>query len=134
MATECSIGVVTSNGAVISIIVHRDGYPEHVAPILLSNYTTTDYVMQLVALGELADLGTTINGSAESCVAYHRDRNEEFCQYIQPNAIDHKKFMCNNSVRHNYVFVDNRWYYFDRSGTVEFLDAHYAHIQEEDSV
>lgn len=137
MTTECSIGLVRANGQVVSIRVHRDGYPEHVAPILLTHYNSFELAEQLVALGELSDLGIRIDESGndpDCCFAYHRDRSELLHQYVQPNTIDHKKFMCNNSVRHNYVFINDRWYYFDRSGTVEFLDEHYAHIQEESSV
>lgn len=133
MTTECFIGVVKHDNTVVSIRVHRDGYLEHVAPILLNYYNTELLALQLVELGELVDLGTQLVDGTDACVAYHRDRGEPLQQYIM-NAIDYKAFMYNNSIMHNYMFIIDRWYYFDLSGTVEVLDEYYAHIQEENSV
>lgn len=74
MGTRSNIGMVHEDGSVTMNYCHWDGYPSHNGKILLENYTTTEKVRKLLALGDLSILGE----STETCIAYHRDRVRNF--------------------------------------------------------
>ena len=58
MATTCRIGILKEN-KVESIYCHYDGYLAGVGVILKDNYKTKEKVEELIALGDIAELGTT---------------------------------------------------------------------------
>lgn len=90
MATRSTITIKRADGTTTSIYCHWDGYIEHNGVILQLAYNTAEKVEKLLELGDLSSLGyytepTTPEHSFDTaepdvCVAYCRDRGEEFMQ------------------------------------------------------
>lgn len=90
MATRSTIGIRRKDGTETRIYCHCDGYIENNGAILQLAYNTAEKVEELLKLGDLSSLGyyTEPKGTEHSfdnaepnvCVAYHRDRGEEFRQ------------------------------------------------------
>ena len=74
MSTRSLIGTVDNEGKCKTIYCHWDGYLEYVGEILKEHYPNKEDVEKLFELGDLSSLDET----PERCVAYHRDRGEEF--------------------------------------------------------
>ena len=62
-----------ADGSVKAIYLHWDGYPGYAGAILGGWYKPPEQVEALLALGNLCEIGETL----ETCVAYHRDRGEK---------------------------------------------------------
>jgi len=84
-----------------SIYTHWDSYPAHHGKILLENYTTHDQVVELVSLGGLSELHSTL----DACVSYHRWRGEDKNIQVSSNLSDHTDF------EYSYLFRDGKWWY-----------------------
>lgn len=74
MATRSYIAIRNSDGTVSGVYCHWDGYPEGVGKTLTTHYNTPELVEELLKLGSLSSLGSTITDP--ETVAYHRDRGE----------------------------------------------------------
>jgi len=72
MSTRSFISKVLPDDSIVGVYCHFDGYPDGVGKILSEYYTDSQKVDELIALGSLSELDTTIEGT----VAYHRDRGE----------------------------------------------------------
>ena len=119
MSTNSRIGIF-KNGEVKSIYCHYDGYLEHNGEMLNRYYTTEEEVQELIALGDISVLGKRIGEKVDfdrmtldqtyrdkydgQCVAYHRDRDEEFNQMNSPLSS-----LC-ECEEYNYVFKDGVWF------------------------
>ncbi len=88
MGTSSAIGVKQTDGCVMAVRCHWDGYPEHVGRILHEFYGDEKKALRLLSLGSLSSLGESMTpppGVRHSLerpargvtVAYHRDRGEE---------------------------------------------------------
>lgn len=121
MSTRSYICKENPDHTYTGIYCHWDGYPEHNGQILVEYYNDKTKVEQLLDLGDLSSLGEEIapppgvNHSFDSpvagvCIAYHRDRGEE---YEGPSLVtfeEYKKSWC----EYMYVFgLDGKWRYFD---------------------
>jgi len=73
MATRSRIGIENEHGTVRSIYCHFDGYPQGVGKTLHDNYKNREDVEKLLSLGNISELGPTL----ETTVAYVRDRGED---------------------------------------------------------
>jgi hypothetical protein len=86
MATRSNIAYRNTQGKIISIYSHWDGYPEHNGELLRRFYNTQDKVEALIALGSISSLGQDIGKQVDfddrdthtetGTIAYHRDRGE----------------------------------------------------------
>jgi len=90
MATRSVVAKKNPNGSSVGIYVHWDG-ADHM-DILQEHYATHEMVDALIALGSLSVLGSSIGQKQEftapeqdTCVAYHRDRGENFEQVVADN-------------------------------------------------
>lgn len=72
MGTPCAIGMKMEDGSVKAVRCNYDGYVAGAGAILGGWYGDAVKVDDLLALGELSQLGEEL----ASCVAYHRDRHE----------------------------------------------------------
>ena len=87
MATRSNIAYRNTEGKIVSVYSHWDGYPEHNGELLRRFYNTQDKVEALVALGSISSLGQDIGKQVDfddrathtetGTIAYHRDRGEE---------------------------------------------------------
>ena len=74
MSTAAVIGIRQPDGTVRAIRLNWDGYVAHAGASLGGWYKTAEEVNNLIALGDLSEINETV----ESCVAYHRDRGEQY--------------------------------------------------------
>lgn len=104
MATRSCIIAKVGEHMWKAIYVHWDGN-RHL-DTLLDNYNTQEKVEELLALGDLSELGQTI----ETCVAYHRDRCEEFS--IVTGCSEYHcslSFPVRNGIEFVYTWEDGEW-------------------------
>jgi hypothetical protein len=104
----------------VGIYCHWEGYPEHHLPILENSYNSSELVDQLIALGSISRLGNKIGTKQnfetpedeDPCLAYHRDKGEEFSQTIVTSA---KELLAEAEelwLEYLYVFTENGWKHF----------------------
>lgn len=92
MSTNSTIRINRADGTQTGIYCHWDGYVSGVGTILQLAYNTAEKVEELLKLGDLSSLGYyiipeegkehSVDGERQEdvCLAYHRDRGEEFIQ------------------------------------------------------
>lgn len=99
MSTRSNIVIRYADGTEKGIYCHSDGYINGVGAVLLEHYYTKDKVECLIGLGDLSCIGDYTNpnpelphswGNAQPnvCVAYHRDRGEDFRQSGHSNTFE----------------------------------------------
>lgn len=84
MATRSNIGYIDSNGKIRVVYCHSDGYPEHNGKVLSQNYTDPAKVKELVELGDMSFLDSSIEGTE----FYGRDRGESYVDAVTYNDAD----------------------------------------------
>lgn len=103
MATRSTIAIQNEDGTVTGIYCHWDGYPEHNGKILVNDYTTEEKVRELIALGDISSLGSTINETE----AYGRDRGE---RSVGPHkGLSHREFVGKYGKEYHYLFKNGEW-------------------------
>lgn len=119
MSTRSMIAYDDGN-SVRMIYCHYDGYPEHNGKILAKHYTDPEKVKQLIDLGALSILGEEIGekqdfdrGQTDNwCLAYGRDRDEDFCEaqkYVNLKAAENA--FNDSGADYMYVFDGTKWRY-----------------------
>lgn len=73
MGTQSHITVEHEKDKFKTIYCHWDGYPSHVGKVLDNHYNTLSKAVELVSLGDMSSLDTTL----ETSEFYHRDRGED---------------------------------------------------------
>lgn len=121
MSTRSLICKENKDHTYTGIYCHWDGYPSNNGKILAEYYSDRNKVEELLKLGDLSYLDVNIspaNGKVHTfdtpvkgvCVAYHRDRGED---YNEPHLITPKEAK-NSWCEYMYVFgLDGKWRYFD---------------------
>lgn len=66
MATRSNIGVLQDDGTIKAIYCHWDGDPEHVGATLANHYDSHEKASELIALGDISSLSTTLELTAEA--------------------------------------------------------------------
>lgn len=105
MATRAYIGV-NNNGTIRGIYVHWDGYPSYTGKILGERYNNIEKVNELMDLGDLSSIATTIEG----CDAYGRDKGESDTESREFSDVDSfieqaKEVGCDVA----YLYSDKKW-------------------------
>lgn len=89
MSTNATIAINRKDGSRTAIYLHYDGYIEGAGTTLQLAFNTADKVEELLKLGNLSVLHYDLEPTEEHdfehpqrgvCIAYHRDRGEEFRQ------------------------------------------------------
>ena len=124
MSTRSLICKETPDHKYVGIYCHHDGYPEGVGAVLINYYNDCEKVEKLLALGDLSSLNERLapneneehsfdNPADDVCVAYHRDRGEEFC----PAGEIRIETAHNCGAEFVYIFgLDGKWRYVDLYG------------------
>jgi hypothetical protein len=140
MATRSNIGIMNEDGSIRSIYCHWNGYPEHHVPILTQHYATQDQAEELVALGNLSCLGTSIGekhdfdkdrGKARElgwCMAYGRDRGEEEQQAETHANLD---LLSKDGEEYVYVYKAGQWWLAEDGRLVSAADVLEGIIREQ---
>lgn len=97
MSTNSSISITNTDGTIRSIYCHWDGgmWYGGVAQVLLEFYRTENEVNALIDQGNCSSL----EGSIEDSVFYHRDRGEELEIYADVQEQEY-----------DYMFRDGKWF------------------------
>ena len=107
MGTPCAIGMKMADGSGKAIRCNFDGYTAGAGATLAGWYTQQEDVEKLLELGDLSELGDTI----DDCVAYHRDRGEKLSPAVKFDSAEifrrtGKTIMCADFL---YLFEDGQW-------------------------
>jgi hypothetical protein len=109
MSTHSGIFEKTKTGY-RGIYCHFDGYLSGVGSILLQYYNTPEKVKQLIDLGSISSLNTTIYDT----VAYHRDRGEDYERnapfYYDDEEWNIAQVIDYFTASYIYVFQDGVWF------------------------
>ena len=74
MATRSRIGIELTNGDVLSVYHHWDGYPEWLGKTLREHYNTTEKVSELIDGG---DMSVCLTDEGEPSPQYYSQRGED---------------------------------------------------------
>ena len=115
MATRSVIAKMNDDGSYTGIYVHWDGATH--LPILKKHYKKPEQVDALIALGALSTLGKNLGGkqdfdtpAKDACLAYHRDRGEDFDQL---QCINKEELVLESSQRdaeYLYTYFGQVWF------------------------
>lgn len=107
MSTSAAIGMKMADGSVRAVRLNWDGYPGCAGAILGGWYKTAEQVETLLALGELSE----INETPETCVTYHRDRQESYkAPFTFPTVEDYRYTGEGRlAAEYLYLFDDGKW-------------------------
>ena len=122
MSTHCLICKENGPSNNKGIYCHSDGYISYAGFILQTFYNTPEKVDSLLNLGDLSRLGYEIGDKIDfdknridmeyytehkkQCVSYHRDRGEDFHQYVFSSL---KNLINTAGELYNYVFRNDLW-------------------------
>ena len=112
MSTNSRVAIQLKNKKIKSIYVHWDGYLSGVGQDLLDFYNTEEKVNELLELGNLSILGTSIGEKVDfdkfdsrenkQCLAYGRDRGEDESEAIEHLDSEYER-------EYNYLFKNGIW-------------------------
>lgn len=122
---DAQIAVEDANGTVRSVYCHHDGYVTGVGTVLVQSYSTSERVEKLLSLGALSSVGELLEQipnemvavllripHPSGCVAYHRDRGEDYRPPQKWNSADKLADYVQKNFLGDYVYVfrDGNWY------------------------
>ena len=129
MSTNATITVQHADESFSQIYLHWDGHIDTCGKTLLKGYNTLEKAEELVALGDLSQIGVNIGAkidfdarAPEQCIAYGRDRGEDgtealkfksFALLVQDGGIQ----------SYNYIFIDGIWLVQQNNLTAEGIEA-----------
>lgn len=136
MSTNSRIGIQDEDGTIRSIYCHWDGYPSCNGKTLYESYQDREKVMALIELGDLSALYGALapaEGVAHSfwspaaggvCVAYHRDRQDDYNDPRLDESIE--EFKKSGFSSYGYVYTkENQWILYLDNGTSCTLEEWY---------
>jgi len=122
MSTRSRIAIKTE-GKILSVYCHHDGYPEGVGNTLKEHYQDPAKILSLMDLGNLSSLGPQIGErqdfnnflthNREWCLAYGRDRGEKDTEariFMTPQRL--VAYTTASDQEFLYLY-DNGWKYLD---------------------
>ena len=118
MSTRSHIGILNQDGTIESVYCHFDGYVRGGVGQKLLNYQLEPQVRELLAHGQLRNLGSTIG----SCEFYRRDRGESEESEILPDLAAWQALM--GAVDHLYLFKPDEcnWYHNGDRPVIDILN------------
>jgi hypothetical protein len=111
MSTRSRIGLELSDGSILSIYAHFDGYKEFTGVKLVEHFNTPEKVKELIDLGDISCLWTNVGFNNETLPETgplpYSARGEDcpprldadLCEYLLPD----------NSEEYAYVFRGGEW-------------------------
>ena len=122
MATRSRIGIQLSDGSILSVYHHWDGYPEWLGRILTTHYNTKDKVTELIDGGDMSSCWTNERWSGVN--EYGGQMKEETTEYgpqyysqrgedCPPRLDAHWGDFINNGEEYGYIFKNGEWVCYD---------------------
>ena len=123
MATRSRIGIELSNGDVLSVYHHWDGYPQWLGKTLREHYNTTEKVSELIDGG---DMSLCLSEKDEPAPKYYSQHGED----CPPRVNTLKEYMTDKESGEEYHYLWSQkyssWVCRDmhqfRDGKPEFVD------------
>jgi len=128
MATRSAIGIKLSDSIIMAAYCHWDGYLQGVGQTLLDNYKTPQDIANLLSLGDMSSLGSSIGrkhsfsqfegdrasydeAEREGWTTYYgRDRDESDCgPMLFTNETEFRTEYDNRGAEYFYLFQNNEW-------------------------
>jgi hypothetical protein len=122
MSTRSRIGLQLSDGSVLSVYHHWDGYPEWLGRILKTHYNSKELVTELIGGGDMSCCWTNDSWTTDMS-GCNRVKAEEYgpLYYSQrgdncPPRIDANKYdYLADGEEYAYLFVNDEWICYDRN-------------------
>jgi hypothetical protein len=114
MATRSRIGLELSDGSVLSVYHHWDGYPEWLGRILKTHYNIKDKVAELIDGGDMSTCWTTDRWDTklneEYGPEYYSQRGEDCPPELHTNLQEY----LNSGEEYAYLFTQGEWVCYNR--------------------
>jgi hypothetical protein len=115
MATRSRIGLELSDGSILSIYSHWDGYPEFNGVKLVEHFNTKEKVQELIDLGDISCLWTNAGWNNETLPETgplpYSSRGEDCPPRLDANKYDYLA----NGEEYAYIFTQNgEWVCYNR--------------------
>jgi len=118
MSTRSRIGYELSDGSILSIYCHYDGYPEFNGVKLQEHFNTVDKVKELIDLGDISCLWTNAGWNNETLPETgplpYSARGED-CPPRHDKDLN--EYLCNGE-EYAYLFTNGEWVCYDLHGDV----------------
>jgi hypothetical protein len=118
MATRSRIGIELSDGSILSVYHHWDGYPTWLGRILNTHYTTREKVEDLIDGGDMSSAWTKdrwcetsfkMEESAEYGPQYYSQRGED----CPPRLDKDMEEFFSVGEEFSYIFRNGNWFAYD---------------------
>jgi hypothetical protein len=115
MATRSRIGLQLSDGSILSVYHHYDGYPEWLGRILTTHYNTKDKVTELIDGGDMSSCWTdTVWGEDRTDgQKYGPETYAARGENCPPRLDSHWGDFINNGEEYGYIFKNGEWVCYD---------------------
>ena len=114
MSTRSRIGLELSDGSVLSVYHHSDGYPEWLGRILNTHYNTKEKVEQLIDGEDMSSCWTDQrwDNSADGTYGpqYYSQRGDDCPPYLDESLEDY----LSDGEEYAYLFTNGEWVCYDR--------------------
>jgi hypothetical protein len=115
MGTRSRIGLELSDGSILSIYSHWDGYPEFNGVKLVENFNTKEKVQELVDLGDISCIWTNLGFNQETLPETgplpYSSRGEDCPPRLDANKYDYLA----DGEEYAYIFTQNQqWVCYNR--------------------
>ena len=124
MGTRCLIGIINQDGTGQYIRVNCDGYPEWVGRLLAKNHATRDKASEVIAMGDLSNLGRTLQPKSDfvddsddldidGTTAHHRDWQRAWAE-VGPRDLGHGlvqfgRILKESDCLYGYAWIGGGW-------------------------
>ena len=121
MATRSRIGLELSDGSILSVYHHWDGYTSWLGRILQTHYNTQEKVSELIDGGDMSccwtderwggvnDKGTQYSKGNEYGPEYYSDRGED----CPPRLDRDQDEFFSDGEEYSYIFRNGNWFAYD---------------------
>ena len=109
MSTRSRIGLELSDGSILSVYCHYDGYPEFNGVKLQEHFNSRDAATELIDGGDMSSLWTNAGWNnevlPETAPLYYSPRGEDCTPRLDANL---GKYLGNNE-EYAYLFANGKW-------------------------
>ena len=114
MATRSRIGIELTDGSVLSVYHHWDGYPQWLGRILTTHYNSRELATELIDGGDMSSCWTDERWDSEEKTEYgpqyYSQRGDDCPPRHDANRYDYLA----EGEEYAYLFVNNEWVCYDR--------------------
>jgi hypothetical protein len=111
MATRSRIGIELSDGSILSVYCHWDGYPEFNGVKLVEHFNSRDAVTELIDGGDISALWTNAGWNNETLPEtgplYFSSRGENCPPRLDADLCEY--LLAVNAEEYHYLFRNGKW-------------------------